>query len=205
MKQDAMNLFLGVYKPLQCAWALWELESDFALHNSFITRCACSYPPLGCACPQRAVLTFSHACAAANGAGSRPVVRLVPRFHPANWWLKPLAHFERLMMDYSSGGAQQSAMTSTTGDRGLAPDLLSDDDIARVWLRNAARKRRANMRSAGSATQGGGANNAVVARRRATYQGMLSRVWPGVRSADVVNATEERRGRLRDLNRTAYR
>lgn len=33
-KQNAINLFLGVYKPGKSITPLWELMTDFYLHNS---------------------------------------------------------------------------------------------------------------------------------------------------------------------------
>jgi hypothetical protein len=39
VKQDAMNLFLGYFQPFQHNYALWDLESDFFLHNKLL------YPP----------------------------------------------------------------------------------------------------------------------------------------------------------------
>lgn len=39
VKQDAMNLFLGFFQPYQHHYALWDLESDYFLHNKLL------YPP----------------------------------------------------------------------------------------------------------------------------------------------------------------
>lgn len=36
MKQDAINLFLGLYIPSKHSIPLWELESDYHLHNSHL-------------------------------------------------------------------------------------------------------------------------------------------------------------------------
>lgn len=36
VKQDAMNLFLGYFQPFQHNYALWDLESDFFLHNKLL-------------------------------------------------------------------------------------------------------------------------------------------------------------------------
>ena len=36
VKQDAMNLFLGYFQPSQHNYALWDLESDFFLHNKLL-------------------------------------------------------------------------------------------------------------------------------------------------------------------------
>jgi hypothetical protein len=33
-KQDAINLYLGVYQPLQHSKKLWELSTDYWLHNT---------------------------------------------------------------------------------------------------------------------------------------------------------------------------
>ena len=38
IKQDAINLFLGMFKPYQHPFPLWEIGSDFALHNMAIMR-----------------------------------------------------------------------------------------------------------------------------------------------------------------------
>ena len=36
VKQDAINLFLGYFQPCQHNYALWDLESDFFLHNKLL-------------------------------------------------------------------------------------------------------------------------------------------------------------------------
>lgn len=76
IKQDALNLFLGVFRPLACPFPLWELESDFALHNSMITRyarfgaCACCVLCLclcPCMCPCLCV-SFVYVCPGSTGS-----------------------------------------------------------------------------------------------------------------------------------------
>ena len=36
VKQDAINLFLGHFVPIQSKTSLWELESDYHLHNKLL-------------------------------------------------------------------------------------------------------------------------------------------------------------------------
>ena len=155
------------------------------------------------------------------------------RFHPPKWWLAPLALFERVMLavEGEEGRQQQRVRVRSTDATPssvlelspsksvaiararpslFAPDLPGDDDLARLWLRQ--RHRNTTTSAAGTAlVKSAGASIAtpvggvVVARSRVSYQGMLARVWPGVRAVDVVRASIERRVRLRDLNRTPYR
>lgn len=35
-KQDAMNLFLGYYKPFRDTKALWDYETDYHLHSKYL-------------------------------------------------------------------------------------------------------------------------------------------------------------------------
>lgn len=36
MKQDAMNVFLGFYIPSETSMHLWDLDSDYYLHNRYL-------------------------------------------------------------------------------------------------------------------------------------------------------------------------
>ena len=37
-KQNAMNIFLGVFKPYMFTFHIWDLEKDVYLHDAYITR-----------------------------------------------------------------------------------------------------------------------------------------------------------------------